>query len=37
MKALIFTMSSCGIRLGAWDYLQWGPIPPDCTMKPLLK
>ena len=28
MKALIFTMSSCGIRLGAWDYLQWGHITP---------
>ena len=28
MKALIFTMSSCGIRLGAWDYLQWRHIIP---------
>jgi hypothetical protein len=28
MKALIFTMSSCGIRLGAWDYLQCGHINP---------
>jgi integrase len=28
MKALIFTMSSSGIRLGAWDYLQWKHITP---------
>ena len=28
MKAVIFTMSSSGIRLGAWDYLQWGHITP---------
>lgn len=28
MKAPIFTMSSSGIRLGAWDYLQWKHIIP---------
>ena len=28
MKALIFTMFCCGIRLGAWDYLQWRHIIP---------
>jgi len=28
MKALIFTMSSCGIRIGAWDYLRWTHIIP---------
>jgi hypothetical protein len=26
MKAIIFTMASSGIRLGAWDYLQWKDI-----------
>ncbi len=28
MKAIIFTMASSGIRLGAWDYLKWGHIKP---------
>jgi integrase len=28
MKAIIFTMASSGIRLGAWDYLQWKDIEP---------
>lgn len=28
MKAIIYTMSSSGIRLGAWDYLQWRHIIP---------
>lgn len=28
IKAIIFTMSSSGIRLGAWDYLKWGHIRP---------
>ncbi len=25
LKAIIYTMASSGIRLGAWDYLRWGP------------
>jgi hypothetical protein len=28
MKGIIFTMASSGIRLGAWDYLQWKDIEP---------
>lgn len=24
IKAVVCTMISSGIRLGAWDYLQWG-------------
>jgi hypothetical protein len=24
IKAIVYTMASCGIRLGAWDYLRWG-------------
>ncbi len=28
MKAIIFTMVSSGIRLGAWDYLRWKDIEP---------
>src|SRR5919112_2557487 len=28
IKAIIYTMVSSGIRLGAWDYLQWGNIRP---------
>jgi hypothetical protein len=28
MKAIIFTMASSGIRLGAWDYLRWKDIEP---------
>ena len=28
IRAIIYTMSSCGIRLGAWDYLQWKHITP---------
>lgn len=28
LKALIYTMSSSGIRLGAWDFLKWGHIRP---------
>jgi integrase len=27
IKAIVYTMTS-GIRLGAWDYLQWGHIKP---------
>jgi hypothetical protein len=28
IKAIIYTMISSGIRLGAWDYLRWGDIKP---------
>ncbi len=28
IKAIVFTMLSSGIRLGAWDYLKWGHIRP---------
>ncbi len=28
IKAIIFTMLSSGIRLGAWDYLKWSHITP---------
>jgi hypothetical protein len=28
MKALLYTMASSGIRLGAWDYLRWGHVRP---------
>jgi integrase len=28
IKAIVYTMTSSGIRLGAWDYLQWGHIKP---------
>ncbi len=28
MKAIISTMASSGIRLGAWDYLRWKDIKP---------
>ena len=28
LKAIIFTMSSSGIRIGAWDTLQWKHITP---------
>jgi integrase len=28
LKAIICTMSSSGIRLGAWEYLKWGHIRP---------
>lgn len=27
IKAIVYTMASSGIRLGAWDYLHWGDIP----------
>lgn len=28
IKGIVSTMSSSGIRLGAWDYLRWGHIKP---------
>jgi integrase len=28
IKAIVYTMASSGIRIGAWDYLQWGHIRP---------
>jgi integrase len=28
IQAIICTMASSGIRLGAWDYLKWGHIRP---------
>ena len=28
MKAIVFTMASSGIRLGAWDFLKWAHIIP---------
>ena len=28
IKAIVFTMCSSGIRLGAWDYLKWSHIVP---------
>jgi hypothetical protein len=28
MKAIVYTMASSGIRLGAWDYLRWKDVEP---------
>lgn len=28
IKAIVYTMASSGIRIEAWDYLQWGHIQP---------
>lgn len=28
LKAIIYTMTSSGIRLGAWNFLRWGDIEP---------
>ena len=28
IRAIVYTMASSGIRLGAWDYFKWGHIRP---------
>jgi hypothetical protein len=28
IKAIVYTMTSSGFRLGAWDFLRWGNITP---------
>ena len=28
IKAIVFTMVSSGIRIGAWDYLRWKDVIP---------
>lgn len=28
IKAIVYSMASSGIRIGAWDYLQWGHFQP---------
>jgi hypothetical protein len=28
IKAIVYTMASSSIRIGSWDYLQWGHIRP---------
>jgi hypothetical protein len=28
IKPIIYTMASSGIRLGAWDYMQWKHVSP---------
>ena len=28
IKGIVYTMASCGIRLGAWDYIHWKNIQP---------
>ena len=28
IKAIVYTMASSGIRVGAWDFLQWGHVRP---------
>jgi hypothetical protein len=28
IKAIVYTMASSGIRVGAWDYLRWGNLKP---------
>ena len=29
IKALVYTMASSGIRLGAWEFLRWKHITPE--------
>jgi hypothetical protein len=36
MKAIVYTMASSGIRIGAWDYLRWGHINPITKEKDTL-
>lgn len=28
IKAIVYTMASSGVRVGAWDYLRWGNLTP---------
>jgi hypothetical protein len=28
IKAIVYTMASSGIRIGAWDYLKWKHVTP---------
>jgi hypothetical protein len=35
IKAIVYTMTSSGIRLGAWDYMRWKHIEPIKEMKKL--
>lgn len=36
IKAIVYTMASSGIRLGAWDYLKWGHIRPIVQDKEIM-
>jgi hypothetical protein len=31
IKPIVYTMASSGIRIGAWDYLQWKHVKPTCN------
>ena len=33
IKPIVHTMASSGIRIGAWDYLQWKHVKPICNKK----
>ena len=33
IKPIIFTMISSAIRIGAWDYLRWKDVVPQCNNK----
>jgi hypothetical protein len=33
IKAIVYIMASSGIRLGAWDFLQWKHLSPVCDEK----